>query len=173
MAGGKPRVPAGASASEQDDELHGLVRELRACATSAETVLATASRRRVQTESRRLRRMLAVWHGVRDENDHDLRMHFTEAVHFFAIATRQSDRGSRLSPEARRRALGDRARLVVARIDVLSPSAAKRLDVAAVAHAIDRHARDAKRDWKALVRAWGRLDVNAETWRVQWNAWRR
>jgi hypothetical protein len=151
-------------------ELRMLAIDLRSYATNAETVAAKGDPKAVERELRRMRRVLALWHGMRDANDLDLRMHFTQGVQFYArvLRIRTEKTEVKLTPEQRRKELARFSGQLVARISALAPAAGRRLKPSLVARAIERWSTlEAKKDWKVLVLAWGR-NGNAETWRKQW-----
>lgn len=176
------------------EELRDLIALVRTCAQSAENTALRCDRealaasehahewppiaRPVETMKReitRMRRMLVAWEavGLKDGSDHDARMHFTAGVEFFATVTRKSDEtGAPVAPAARRKILHHRATMLIAKLQELAPLAAKRLDVALVARAIDRRSRG-RWDWKGMVSAWGRSDMDPGSWRVRWSEWRK
>jgi hypothetical protein len=116
--------------------------------------------------------MLVLWQQLNAESDVDARMHFAEGLQFFASVTRHNDRDERDRLAPSWNAVLARAGQLVGRIEMLYPSASKRIDVALTAQAIARIARTSRWDWKTIAKAWGDLGLDPEgSWRVEWGRW--
>ncbi len=167
-----PMRPPARPRPSPSDELRSLAEVLRGFAKSAETIAGSGDEERTKREVRRIRTMIVAWEQLRQESDFDARMHFAQGVDFFATVTRKSDEGT-TSWEA----ITARAEQLVAKIRLLYPDEARRLDVALVARAIARRARGSW-DWKTMVSAWGRGpgtsdELDPEAWRVKFSEWRK
>jgi hypothetical protein len=196
---GPPRAksaPAEAKHDTSDAEvLLNLVGILRALATSAENTAKSGDAEKIAIEMDRARRMILAWEAMRDHNDLDIRMHFTEGLDVFASATRNAvaaanakaadERAEYLRkhpgetlPEPKKiesddwTSVLDRARRLIAKMKMLDPVASRRLDEALVARAIAARA-TGRWDWEAVVKAWGRTDIVPHIWTAGWHAWKK
>lgn len=145
-------------------ELEGLIVEVRQCLTSAENALQRCEPERVERETIRMRKMLLGWRGVDDSDDIGARMHFVAAIEF-AVACMTTPP----IPTNRMTAVERHAQIVADHVRQLTPSAARHVDPAAIAQAIE--ARINKRGfWPAVAQAWGRGDIPEKRWSSDWSS---